>query len=244
MHLSLSPCVCKERRAYDGAQEAVRRVDIPGGKQGGGAAKAAEESEKPEKRTAEKEETLDELMAQLDSLIGLETVKREVRSLINLIKVPWGRVRMRQIYKTSESYFTPWWQAGSTLKKKLMAEGVSSDEFRSFPSGHTACAACAMLIGLLPTLRKGKEKRTRLLFILGCLWAAAVAISRIWMGAHFLTDVTMAWLIALGMCALCVHLFYFDKRFFAKLWRVLSTSANPFLPKKRSVESPDSEPEN
>ena len=97
---------------------------------------------------------------------------------------------------------------------------------------------------LLPTLRKGKEKRTRLLFILGCLWAAAVAVSRIWMGAHFLTDVTMAWLIALGMCALCVHLFYFDKRFFAKLWRVLSTSANPFLPKKRSVESPDSEPEN
>ena len=93
-------------------------------------------------------------------------------------------------------------------------------------------------------LRKGKEKRTKLLFIVGCLWAAAVAVSRIWMGAHFLTDVTMAWLIALGMCALCVHLFYFDKRFFAKLWRVLSTSANPFLPRKRSVESPDSEPEN
>ena len=74
-------------RHYDGAQEAVRRVDIPSGKQGGGAAKAAEESEKPEKRAAEKEETLDELMAQLDSLIGLETVKHEVRSLINLIKV-------------------------------------------------------------------------------------------------------------------------------------------------------------
>ena len=74
-------------RHYDGAQEAVRRVDIPGGKQSGGAAKAAGESEKPEKKTAEKEETLDELMAQLDSLIGLETVKREVRSLINLIKV-------------------------------------------------------------------------------------------------------------------------------------------------------------
>ena len=98
--------------------------------------------------------------------------------------------------------------------------------------------------GLRGLYGKGKEKRTRLLFILGCLWAAAVAVSRIWMGAHFLTDVTMAWLIALGMCALCVHLFYFDKRFFAKLWRVLSTSANPFLPKKRSVESPDSEPEN
>ena len=32
-------------RHYDGAQEAVRRVDIPGGKPSGGAAKAAEESE-------------------------------------------------------------------------------------------------------------------------------------------------------------------------------------------------------
>ena len=60
---------------------------VAGGKQSGGAAKAAEESEKPEKKTVEKEETLDELMAQLDSLIGLETVKHEVRSLINLIKV-------------------------------------------------------------------------------------------------------------------------------------------------------------
>lgn len=164
--------------------------------------------------------------------------------LINLIKAPWGRVRMRQIYKTSESYFTPWWQAGSTLKKKLMAEGVASDEFRSFPSGHTACAACAMLLGLLPTLRKGAEKRTRLFFILGCVWTAAVAVSRLWMGAHFLTDVSMAWLITLGMFALSVHLFYFDKRFFTKLWRILSTSGNPFLPKKKSSEISDSEPEN
>ena len=39
-------------RHYDGAQEAVRRVDIPGGKPSGGAAKAAEESGQPEKKMA------------------------------------------------------------------------------------------------------------------------------------------------------------------------------------------------
>ena len=67
--------------------------------------------------------------------------------LINIIKVPWGRARMRLIYSTgNDTYFTNWWQAGTALKKKLVADGVSSDEFRSFPSGHTACAACAMLM--------------------------------------------------------------------------------------------------
>ena len=75
--------------------------------------------------------------------------------LINIIKVPWGRARMRLIASTgTASYFTPWWKAGSALKNRLVAEGVSSDEFRSFPSGHTACAACAMLVALLPTVSK------------------------------------------------------------------------------------------
>ncbi|MBP3522078.1 MAG: AAA family ATPase, partial [Clostridia bacterium] len=40
----------------------------------------------PQKKE-EKEKTLEELTAELDSLIGLDGVKREVRSLINLIKV-------------------------------------------------------------------------------------------------------------------------------------------------------------
>ena len=67
--------------------------------------------------------------------------------LINIIKVPWGRARMRLIYATgNDTYFSNWWQAGTALKKKLVADGVASDEFRSFPSGHTACAACSMAV--------------------------------------------------------------------------------------------------
>ena len=69
-------------RHYTGAQEATRRVDIPGENPNPTA-----ETKQPEKKPEEKEETLDELMEQLDSLIGLDTVKHEVRSLINLIKV-------------------------------------------------------------------------------------------------------------------------------------------------------------
>ena len=143
--------------------------------------------------------------------------------LINIIKVPWGRARMRLIYLTgNDTYFTNWWQAGTALKKKLVADGVSSDEFRSFPSGHTACAACAMLVALLPTvskLFKGKEKR---LGLLGCLWTAIVAFSRLRMGAHFLTDVTMAWLVTLGLTALGVYLVHFNKKFFQFVWNLIS----------------------
>ena len=131
--------------------------------------------------------------------------------LINIVKMPWGRARMRLITLTgNDSYFSPWWKAGSELKKKLVADGVSSSEFRSFPSGHTACAACAMLLALLPTLKKGAEKRIPLLYLLGCGWCAVTAFTRLRMGAHFLTDVTMAWLITLGMCVLSVYLFYFN----------------------------------
>lgn len=149
--------------------------------------------------------------------------------LIHIVKVPWGRARMRLIVQTgNESYFTPWWQAGTTLKKRLVAEGISSDEFRSFPSGHTACASCAMLLALLPTLSRAKRKKTGTLFAAGCVWTLIVAFTRIWMGAHFLTDVTMAWLITLGVSTVSVYLFYFNKRFFDMLWQFITQLPNPF----------------
>ena len=82
--------------------------------------------------------------------------------LINIIKVPWGRARMRLIASTGNaSYFTPWWKA-------------------------------------------------------------VVAFSRLRMGAHFLTDVTMAWLVTLGLTVLGVYLFYFNKKFFQFVWNLIS----------------------
>jgi len=73
-------------RHASNVQEQTYRVDVPGGT----AEKAAQENGKApaaQEKKEEPEKTLDELMAELDSLIGLDGVKREVRSLINLIKV-------------------------------------------------------------------------------------------------------------------------------------------------------------
>lgn len=79
-------------RHAGGAQEAYRRVDAPGHLRPEGnhqQTPAAQQAQKKSETTKpeEKEETVEELLSELDSLIGLDGVKREVHSLINLIKV-------------------------------------------------------------------------------------------------------------------------------------------------------------
>lgn len=118
--------------------------------------------------------------------------------LVNIIKIPWGRSRMRLMAEYAEIPFTPWWVAGgSQLKDSLLAAGVSSDEFKSFPSGHTANGAALMLLGLLPMVRPALFEKRSLLFFAGAAWGVLVAISRVIMGAHFVTDTTVGFAITL-----------------------------------------------
>lgn len=111
--------------------------------------------------------------------------------VINIVKIPWARPRMRMISSRSDASFQPWWIVGSQMKSQLMALGVASEEFKSFPSGHTANAACAMLLCVLPMLNTKLRGKEDLLFFVGVLFAFLVAFSRIIMGAHFVTDVVV-----------------------------------------------------
>lgn len=111
--------------------------------------------------------------------------------IVNVIKIPWGRPRMRLVAADSRAYFTPWWQPGTELKDTLVAAGVAKEEFKSFPSGHTANASCLLLLCLLPTICPKLERKRTLLFLIGVGWACIVAASRIVMGAHYLTDTTI-----------------------------------------------------
>lgn len=115
--------------------------------------------------------------------------------LVNLIKIPWGRARMRLVAQNPQAYFMPWWQAGDELKKSLVAAGVAAEEFKSFPSGHTANASMLMLLALLPQIKPKLAQKQTLLFGIGFAWACLVAFSRIIMGAHYLTDTTVGFAI-------------------------------------------------
>ena len=128
--------------------------------------------------------------------------------VVNLIKVCWGRPRMRLVASHPEAYFFPWWQRGTALKESLLAAGVAADEFKSFPSAHTANAATMLLLGLVPYLKPQLQPYQKALVTFGFAWTAVVALSRILLGAHYLTDTAVGFLIGfLSVYLICGALF-------------------------------------
>lgn len=128
--------------------------------------------------------------------------------VINIIKIPWGRPRMRMIMETPQAMFQPWWVIGSQSKDLFMNLGVAAEEFKSFPSGHNACAACVMMITALPLLKKKPNKNASLLFWLGVGITLLVGGSRIIMGAHFLSDITIGFTVTFLIELLGYHIFF------------------------------------
>lgn len=127
---------------------------------------------------------------------------------VNIIKLPWGRARMRLVASDPRAYFMPWWQVGDGLKDTLMAAGVAAEEFKSFPSGHVANASVLMLLCLLPQIRPSLASKQPLLFGIGFCWTCLVAFSRLIMGAHYLTDTTVAFAVGfVTMYAVCRIMF-------------------------------------
>ncbi len=98
----------------------------------------------------------------------------------NLIKIIWGRPRFWLI-TSGEAVFIPWYVP------KPFAKG---NEYKSFISGHTANASLMILITLLPVRFIQENKRG--FHIFAVLWALLTALSRLFAGQHFLTDVVFA----------------------------------------------------
>ncbi|MGI9875538.1 phosphatase PAP2 family protein [Vibrio chagasii] len=97
-----------------------------------------------------------------------------------------------------------YWFAKNTLKRRRPAEFssllhshiVPSDKY-SLPSGHAAAAfVMATLIGhFYPSL-----------YLLSLAWAAAIAVSRILLGVHFLTDVLIGAALGMACTSLAISL--------------------------------------
>lgn len=69
----------------------------------------------------------------------------------------------------------------------LLAHPLSFEtSFDSFPSGHT-CLATALALGFVFLLRG--RARQRLAIVLGALFVVVVALSRLYIGAHYPTDI-------------------------------------------------------
>ncbi len=112
--------------------------------------------------------------------------------IFTLMKNIWGRMRFYPMYlENNYESFTNWW---------IINGKPASENFRSFPSGHTSAAASTFVLIFIPHVFKIKnEGLIRFFTIFPVIWTILVGISRILDGAHFLTDISMATLISISM---------------------------------------------
>ncbi len=115
------------------------------------------------------------------------------------VKFLWGRVRFRDLLKAgSYDAFTPWYHPN----------GVNGNQ--SFPSGHTANAALSFLMLLLPYVSKKWHQHRVWCFVIPLVFTAVLAFTRLVMGAHYLSDVTVGGTI--GFTCVVIALCIVDKK--------------------------------
>ena len=126
--------------------------------------------------------------------------------LITVIKTPIGRCRFRTMnYLDNFDYYTPWY----TVNGKRNILTFVDDSCKSFPSGHTFSAGVIYSILSLPYLFKKLDKVwvKALFYIIAVGYTAMVAISRIMVGAHFMSDVLFGGTIAFAASMLAREIF-------------------------------------
>ena len=104
--------------------------------------------------------------------------------VIEVVKIFWGRVRFRDLLKAgSYDAFTAWY----------LPNGKNGN--RSFPSGHTGGAAMSYLMLYLPLVSEKWKKHKWLCFVFPFVYTSVVAFTRLVMGAHYLSDVTVGGIV-------------------------------------------------
>lgn len=108
--------------------------------------------------------------------------------IMNSLKTVWGRMRFREM-TDPVNQFTRWYQ--------IVPRGGFNNIYASFPSGHSMNSAGVILLMLLPPMIPALRGREKALHAFVYVWCVLVGISRVFMGAHFSSDVTVGVLLSL-----------------------------------------------
>lgn len=118
-------------------------------------------------------------------------------AVITVMKGVYHRPRFRSLAE-SGAQFQPVFVRLQDYARYI-TDAVTKEEFKSFPSGHTGSGAVIMILAAcLPYFApKAEIKKQPLYFGIAALYTAVLAVSRITVGAHYLTDVCFGGLVTL-----------------------------------------------
>jgi membrane-associated phospholipid phosphatase len=122
---------------------------------------------------------------------------------VQVVKHVMGRVRFRALDETY-SEFT------NFLTIRDFLGGLEGDDFKSFPSGHTASAACLITTLLIPFKFSNKKWITYLTLAVASLYTIVVALSRVFIGAHYASDTLFGCACTVG-CFIVVYIIFLKK---------------------------------
>ncbi len=134
-------------------------------------------------------------------IVALTVVFSQI--IVQGAKPIFNRVRFRTMnFLDDYSYFSKWFIAKSQTSNtfEYLKILVGSDGYKSFPSGHTACGASLITLTFIPEYCVNlRSKRIKILFnIIGYGYSVLLGLTRIMVGAHFLTDVVFSIIVTFG----------------------------------------------
>ena len=120
-------------------------------------------------------------------------------AIIPTLKDTMHRPRYRLVSKGDIS-FHKWWDPCKDYKELRELYNAPKDDFKSYPSGHTAEASILLVVSTFFPLANKKFEKYQLPFFLGsCGLVLLVAFARILAAAHYLSDVSFGAIIVLTL---------------------------------------------
>ncbi len=173
--------------------------------------------------------------------------------LIIIVKDPVGRMRFRAINSSVGQNlidanlvpgFTRWYVRNGQPDKAIIKMFTdeypgASDAFKSFPSGHTCAAGMSYALIMLPDVVDFKHKKAGKIacWVTPIVITMLVAISRIVVGAHYMSDVTFGGTFAFVSFIIMREIFICKGSHFFALFPRLAPKKAVTLPADIEVEN-------
>ncbi len=174
--------------------------------------------------------------------------------IILIVKDPVGRMRYRAINSDVGQRlinagllqgYTPWYVRNGQPDEAIINSFIdaypgASDAFKSFPSGHTCAAGMSYALVMLPDVVDFKHKKAGKIacWVTPIVITILVAISRIVVGAHYMSDVTFGGTIAFASFIIMREIFVCKGSHFFALFPRLAPKKAVALPCDVEVENP------